>query len=79
MTGIKALEAGGTESGASLKDFAYFIGEKRSKHVSYVLIIKICSSTFRGLYKRYIIKVISELVDINHVVPSIRDPFVDAG
>ena len=48
-------------------------------NTSYLLIIKFCSSTFRGPYKRYIIKVISELVDINPVVPTIRDPFVDAG
>ena len=41
VTGLKVLKAGGTDSGASLKepkvgkfpDFADFIGEERRKHV----------------------------------------------
>ena len=44
-------------------------------YTNHVLIIQFCSSSFRGRYKQYIIKVIVELVNIDPVISTIRDPF----
>ena len=48
-------------------------------NTNHVLIIQFCRSSFRGQYKWYITKVIAELVDINPILPTIRDHFFNAG
>ena len=48
-------------------------------NTNHVLIIHFCHSSFRGQYKWYITKAIAELVDINPMIPPIRDHFFNAG
>ena len=52
---------------------------KYLSNTNHILIIQSCCSSFRGQYKWYITKVIAELVDINPMIPTIRDRFFNAG